>query len=44
MHEKVIGPAVEWVARFAGVEVKKQLVGRWGGKWDIGKLGFLLEK
>jgi hypothetical protein len=44
VHEKVIGPAVEWVARFAGVEVKKQLVGRWGGKWDIGKLGFLLEK
>ncbi|KAN0102844.1 alpha/beta-hydrolase [Hyaloscypha variabilis] len=44
VHEKVIAPAVEWVAGFAGVEAKPQRSARWGGSGDIGKLGFLLEK
>jgi len=44
VHEKVIAPAVEWVAGFAGVESKPQRSARWGGRGDIGKLGFLLEK
>ena len=44
VHEKVIGPAVEWVASFAGVAAKAQKTARWGGRSDIGKLGFLLEK
>lgn len=43
MHEKVIAPAVEWCARFAGLEERKE-AGRWGGRGDIGRLGFLMER
>ena len=43
IHEKVIAPAAEWCARFAGVEARKE-VGRWGGQGDIGRLGFLMER
>jgi hypothetical protein len=42
IHEKVIAPAVEWVAGFAGVQAKLQRSARWGRRGDIGKLGFLI--
>jgi hypothetical protein len=44
VHEKIIAPAVEWVAEFAGVKVKSQRSSRWGSGCNIGKLGFTIEK
>jgi hypothetical protein len=44
VHEKVIAPAVQWVAEFAGVKAPPPRAARWGGSSDILRLGFLLEK
>jgi hypothetical protein len=47
VHKKIITPAVEWVAGFAGfagVKAKLQRSARGGGGCDIGKLGCLIEK
>lgn len=44
VHQKVIAPAVEWCASFAGVAAPSPPMTQWGGRTDIGKLGFLLEK
>jgi hypothetical protein len=44
VHEKVIAPAVQWVAGFAGVKPPSPRSARWDGSRDISKLGFLLEK
>ncbi|PVH69967.1 alpha/beta-hydrolase [Cadophora sp. DSE1049] len=43
LHEKVIGPAVEWVAQFAGVK-PPVATSKWGKAGDISELGFVLEK
>ena len=40
IHERVLKPAVEWVARFAGVEAKQTGPSHWGT--GLGELGVVL--